>query len=848
MAEPGRDYVRARGRTHIVIGLCFVAMLTGIVSAQFSLSMPVIGGSLQYVAVVHKIMEMFSIILSTIVVIISWYTLDRVNIRQTNLVIFGFTFISANHMLHGFILDSGWLIRNLHGELGAIILWLAPHLVELAVIIAIAARAKLPGPPFGWILAALLAMAGIFYAVISHVAGPAEIMTPGQALPSFRRVQYVLAVLALVASSRLYFCYLRSRRSMDFDFSAALFLMAAAELAYSDDKSFVSFTIFLVHFYRVLAYGFVFHAVLTTVLRQPYRKMLESENLLAAKKHELEILLLNVPVTVMCLDKDLRYKYINHLYDDKLDEIGSIIGKQVNFSKRVGDLNSYIAALRRALSGERVEFDVDFLDENGVPNYRSIIVVPDRTADGDIQGVLGIAINTTDRVNAQKQLIKSQSEMEHMAFHDALTGLPNRRLMNDSLDGAVLRAATQGRYGALLLLDVDHFKEINDTLGHVVGDELLQNVASRLRDRLCEGEAISRLGGDEFVIILEDIAECVEDARTHVEGVCDQIRKAVAIPCTLADHVVSTTLTIGAVFFHRPEDRPHELLKQADIALYKAKEEGRNRVMFFTPSLQVEVTERTELMRDLRQAQSHDQLRLYYQPIVDSRQRILGVEALARWMHPVRGIISPDVFIPLAEQGNLISAIGQYVLETACAQLRGWADDDVRSTWTISVNVSARQFHESSFVANVERALAKAGANSGLLYFELTESILHDDLDVTKAKMAILRDLGVRFSLDDFGTGYSSLSYLKQLPLDQLKIDKSFIRDAPNDSHSAAIVPIILSLAKNLGLRVVAEGVETVEQFTLLVEHDCPAFQGHLFCRPMLAEELADTIGELEEV
>lgn len=624
--------------------------------------------------------------------------------------------------------------------------------------------------------------------------------------------------------------------------------MAAGELAYSDDKSFASFTIFLVHFYRVLAYGFIFHAVLTTVLRQPYRKMVESENLLAARKNELEILLRNVPITVMCLDKDLRYKYVNHLYDNRSDAFGSVIGKQVNFSKRVGDMKLYISSLQRALAGDRVEFDTEFVGENGNGSYRSIIMVPDRSASGDIQGVLEIVIDITDRVNAQNQLIKSQSEMEHMAFHDALTGLPNRRLMNVSLDGAVLRAATQGRYGALLLLDVDHFKEINDTLGHVVGDELLQNVASRLRDSLCEGEAISRLGGDEFVIILEDIGECVDEARAHVDGMCDQIRKAVAIPCTLADHVVSTTFTIGAVFFHRPDDRPHELLKQADIALYKAKEEGRNRVMFFTPSLQVEVTERAELLRDLRQAQSLDQLRLYYQPIVDSKQRILGVEALARWMHPIRGIISPEVFIPLAEQGNLISAIGQYVLETACDQLRQWADDDVRSTWTISVNVSARQFHEASFVANVERALAKAGPNPGLLYFELTESILHKDLEVTKAKMAMLRDLGVRFSLDDFGTGYSSLSYLKQLPLDQLKIDKSFIRDAPNDSHSAAIVPVILSLAKNLGLRVVAEGVETVEQFSLLVDHHCPAFQGHLFCRPMPAEELADTIGELEEL
>ena len=433
---------------------------------------------------------------------------------------------------------------------------------------------------------------------------------------------------------------------------------------------------------------------------------------------------------------------------------------------------------------------------------------------------------------------QAEQEVEHMAFHDALTGLPNRRLMANRLDRAITHAGQKERYGALLLLDLDHFKEINDTLGHAIGDDLLRNVTSQLREGLGRKSFIARFGGDEFAIVIEDLGGTLEEAMNQVSSYCERIQQIASKPCRLSEKTVSVTFSIGAVIFSSELDGADELFKRADIALYKAKEEGRNNYQFFDPSLQAHVTARTEMLRDLRDAISLDQLHLNYQPIVDVEGNIQGVEALLRWNHPERGATGPDIFIPLAEQNNLIPAIGQWVLEIACFQLREWAEDEVRSAWTMSVNVSAKQFNEIEFVNNVRRALEKTGADPKQLYLEITETLLHHDLEGTKGKMEELRDMGVRFSLDDFGTGYSSLRYLKQLPIDQLKIDKSFVRDLQSDANSAAIVTIILTLARSLNIRVVAEGVETLEQFAMLKGHDCHAYQGYLFSKPLCAEEI----------
>ncbi len=459
-------------------------------------------------------------------------------------------------------------------------------------------------------------------------------------------------------------------------------------------------------------------------------------------------------------------------------------------------------------------------------------IMPLLGADGRPVRYIAIRADITRRKLAEQ-------EAQQLAFYDVLTGLPNRRLMNDRLAQVIGHCRREQRYGALVLIDLDHFKEVNDTLGHAQGDALLRLVADRLRAAVRGSDTVARLGGDEFVLLLEDLGSTLEEATTHAADLGEKIRSKLAPVYVLEGQPVACTPSLGIVMLRGdlPLDA-EELFKRADLALYKAKDEGRNVLRFFDPALQEEVNHRTALLRDLRMALEEGQLRLYYQPIIDASRRVVGVEALLRWQHPVRGLLSPGLFMPLAEQSPLIVPIGQWVLETACAQIAAWAGDPLRADWTVAVNVSARQLRMPEFVSDVEAALARSGASPQRLRLEITESLLHEDLDDSIAKMQALRELGVRFSLDDFGTGYSSLNFLKRLPLDQFKIDQSFVRGLPDAIGDVAIIRMILALSAPLGLLVVAEGVETEAQFEFLRAHGCHKFQGYLFGRPMPAEAL----------
>jgi diguanylate cyclase (GGDEF)-like protein len=434
----------------------------------------------------------------------------------------------------------------------------------------------------------------------------------------------------------------------------------------------------------------------------------------------------------------------------------------------------------------------------------------------------------------------AEQEAQRLAFHDELTGLPNRRLMRDRLGQAIANAARDSLYGALLLMDLDNFKEVNDTLGHAQGDELLRQVSARLLQGVRQSDTVARLGGDEFVLLVGDLGHELDIASARAGDLGEKMRQSLVTAYELSGHRINITPSIGVVLFRTATEDPDELIKQADMALYRAKESGRNRLSFFDPDLQSDVTARALLVRDLRQVLDRDELRLHYQPIVDTGRCIRGVEALVRWQHPTRGMVSPASFIPLAEQTNLIQPIGEWVLKVACTQLASWASHPVRAHWTVAVNVSERQFCDAGFVESVQRAIERSGADARLLRLEITESMLHNDLDMTLSKMEALRLQGVKFSLDDFGTGYSSLSYLKKLPLHQLKIDKSFIDDVMTDASDAAIVRAMVSLAGNLEMGVVAEGVETEAQMDFLVSCGCQGFQGYLYSRPVPAEQLPD--------
>jgi len=428
---------------------------------------------------------------------------------------------------------------------------------------------------------------------------------------------------------------------------------------------------------------------------------------------------------------------------------------------------------------------------------------------------------------------EAMAEIHRLEYYDPLTQLPNRRLFQERLGRALAISGRNGKYGALLFIDLDNFKSLNETLGHDIGDMLLTHVAKRLVGCMREGDTVARQGGDEFVVMLEELSQNPEEAANQARVVGEKILSALNEPYQLSDYEYHNTPSIGVTLFNDHAEIVDDLLKRADIAMYAAKAAGRNTLRFFDLEMQAAVTERVTLETDLHRALTENQFKLYFQLQAHHDRQVIGAEVLLRWEHPERGLVSPLEFIPLAEETRLIIPIGLWVLETACAQLKSWADIPQARHLQLAVNVSAHQFHEDCFVEQVCSVLEKHAIEPDRLKLELTESLVLDNIDDTITKMHELKKIGVHFSMDDFGTGYSSLAYLTQLPLDQLKIDQSFVRNIGVKPTDAVIVQTIIGMANNLGMEVIAEGVETEEQRAFLELHGCPAIQGYLLGRPV---------------
>ncbi len=447
-----------------------------------------------------------------------------------------------------------------------------------------------------------------------------------------------------------------------------------------------------------------------------------------------------------------------------------------------------------------------------------------------IRFTTGVAAFAISRDSQQRQL-------EALAYHDPVTGLPNRSLLQLRLETALQEARAGGRHGGVLSLDLDHFKRINDIHGHDQGDALLRAVALRLQDVIGAGELLARLGGDEFLMLAPGLGDDADAARAALLALAQRVAAALSAPFDLGGHEHLLSASIGGSVFPKPLETAEDLLRETDIAMYQAKAAGRNAVAMFEPAMQHAVADRYALERELREGLRKGELRLVLQPQVNAADgRICAAEALLRWRHPTRGIVPPGGFIPVAEDSGLVVPIGEWVLRESCRVLAACTAGG--RPLRIAVNVSPRQFRQPDFVERVELILAETGADPSLLTLEITEGLLIDDVEACTATMGALAARGVEFSIDDFGTGFSSLSYLKRLPLHELKIDKSFVQDAPDDADDAALVEAILSIAGHFGLRVVAEGVETERQAAFMRERGCSVLQGFLCGRPMAAEEL----------
>jgi diguanylate cyclase (GGDEF)-like protein/PAS domain S-box-containing protein len=511
----------------------------------------------------------------------------------------------------------------------------------------------------------------------------------------------------------------------------------------------------------------------------------------------------------------------------------SILTRQASLGKTRWDLGALNLsdedweAHRRVLESHLPFRDLELqrLDAEGKVYWISVSGTPIFDDKGQFRGYRGIGRDISTRKLAE-------DETQRLAFYDTLTGLPNRRLLMDRLAHAQVTSARSRHSGALLFIDLDNFKDLNDTLGHDVGDLLLEQVALRLVSCLREGDTAARFGGDEFVVMLEDLSEQDAEAARQAELVAEKILARLNAPYELVGRQHNSSPSIGITLFCGTALGVDELLKRADVAMYQARAAGRNTLRFFDPQMQAAVLARAALDADLRLGLQRNELLLHYQPVVDGYNNIIGYEALLRWRHPSRGMVAPGEFIGMAEQTGLILPLGQWVLRTACRQLVAWAAQPATSRLSLAVNVSARQFRQSDFVAQVHAVLSETGADPHRLKLEITESVLISDVEDAIRKMGALRATGVRFALDDFGTGYSSLSYLKRLPLDQVKIDQGFVRDILSDPNDAAIVRTILALAKSMDLQAVAEGVETEGQRQFLLDNGCTVFQGYLFGRP----------------
>ena len=456
------------------------------------------------------------------------------------------------------------------------------------------------------------------------------------------------------------------------------------------------------------------------------------------------------------------------------------------------------------------------------------------TAIADDEGRITNYVSTQSDITDRKI---AEDAIQRLAFYDPLTDLPNRRLLADRLQQAQASYARTGKGGAILFIDLDNFKSLNDTQGHDVGDILLVQVAKRLKACVREGDTVARLGGDEYIVMLQDLSEDEVEAASQAKAVGKKILDALNQPYQLVGHEYRNTPSIGVTLLNGQHHSSDDLLKQADIAMYQAKKSGRNTLRFFDPRMQEAIGLQVSMEKDLQAAVESCAFQLHYQLQADTSGKIIGAEALLRWNHPTRGIVSPADFIPVAEETGLILPLGAWVIETACAQLKAWQGRNRLKELVLAVNVSAKQMQDDDFVCQVKNIVGKYAINPQLLKLELTESMLVDNVNEAIEKIESLRIFGVQFSLDDFGTGYSSLQYLKKIPLDQLKIDQSFVRGLEFDHHDRSIVRTVIAIAQSLELEAIAEGVETEGQLQILIAEGCNLYQGYLLGRPMMIEQ-----------
>jgi diguanylate cyclase (GGDEF)-like protein/PAS domain S-box-containing protein len=553
---------------------------------------------------------------------------------------------------------------------------------------------------------------------------------------------------------------------------------------------------------------------------------------LREKQQTLQSLLDNAPIGIWFQNTEGKLLFVNQAFCGAIgiseEDFLSVPHYSVLYSPETA--KSCMASDEIALSNEGPQISYErmrFVDGK----FHDLEIIKSRVHNehGQSLGLIGLSMDITEKKQAEEKLL-------HQAFFDEVTGLGNRNYLMENLAKSLADAARHNHFNALLFFDLDNFKIINDSLGHHTGDILLKEIGNRLKEVVRTEDTVARLGGDEFIVILNHLGTEQRLAEAQAHDIAEKIRKKLALPYDLGEHEQHITMSVGISMFPNHDNDVHDILKHADIAMYRAKEAGRNAVRFFIPSMQKEAEERLLIQNMLRYALPNKQFMLHFQPQYNCKGKVIGAESLLRWHHPAQGNIPPSRFIPVAEESGQIIDIGAWVLRETCVTLKRWQDLG-KDKITLSANVSPRQFHQENFVEQVLSVVAETGVNPNYLELELTESLLIEHMGDVTEKMNALKQHGIRFAIDDFGTGYSSLAYLKRMPLDRLKIDQSFVQDVTTDPSDALIVEAIIAMATHLQLEVIAEGVETEEQLNFLQNNGCTMHQGFYFSRPIPLEE-----------
>jgi diguanylate cyclase (GGDEF)-like protein/PAS domain S-box-containing protein len=788
----------------------------------------------------HTILETFTVVIAALIFSVGWNAYRRhlpSNILLIACAFLGVALLDFSHMLSftgmpDFVTPSG--------PEKAIFFWLAARSIAALTLLAVVIRPwrplRDPGARYVLLGAVLTLVIVLHWLILYHAELLPATYIPGRGLTALKiNFEYIIIAINCVTASLL---WRRMRRPQSYNAAglfAAACVMAMSEFFFTRYADFADTFNLLGHMYKVASYLFLYFAIFVETIELPYAQLQDSQSQLQATLDAMPEMLFEVG-----RNGHIFYHHAAHA-SLRSGADGELTGRSISEVLPPAAAQAFLLVLENT---ERNGHAQGGKIELAMPEGRRLFELSaSRKAAGKGREARYIVL-LHDITSAKA----AEDAIQHLAFYDQLTGLSNRRQLIDRLRLALAASARSGKKGALLFLDLDNFKSLNDTLGHDFGDLLLQQVAQRLRNCVRECDTVARFGGDEFVVMLEDLGVESTEAAEQVEAVCNKIFVSLNRPYDLGGREYHNSPSVGVTLFRKQEEAVEELLKQADIAMYQAKKAGRNTVRFFDPQMQGAVTNRAVLEGELRKALEKRQLHLYYQIQVDDVGHPLGAEALIRWLHPERGLVSPAYFIELAEETGLILPIGQWVLATACAQLKAWAQDPSTSHLNLCVNISAKQLRQNDFVAQVQVAVQSHGIDPRRLNLELTESMLLENIEETIATMSALKDVGVRFSLDDFGTGYSSLQYLKRLPLDQLKIDQSFVRDLATDERNKVIVRTIIAMAQSLNFDVIAEGVETQEQRDLLLRRGCRRFQGYLFGKPMPIDQFKAALKNLIDV